>query len=152
MRRCAESPLVVVLLLSFAAFSNESKLIAIIEEGIAMAAPIVFFDIAGSNDSQLREFYSDIFGWSFSKQSQTTVDVIAPLEGAIRKDPSGKRIYIGVENVTDTLQKIVEYGGSVDAPRFEVPGMVVLGLFKDPAGNEMGLVEIDGEKQLLSQR
>ncbi len=111
-----------------------------------MAAPIVFFDIAGSNDSQLRTFYSDIFGWKFSKRSHTSVNVITPLEGAIRKDPSEKRIYIGVENVTDTLQKIEEYGGNVDAPRFEVPGIVVLGLFKDPAGNEMGLVEMDGEK------
>ena len=111
-----------------------------------MAAPIVFFDIAGANDSQLRTFYSDIFGWRFSKQSQTTVDVITPFGGAIRKDPSEKRIYIGVENVTDTLQEIVNCGGSVDAPRFEVPGVVVLGLFKDPAGNEMGLVEMDGGK------
>ena len=111
-----------------------------------MAAPIVFFDIAGSNDSQLRTFYSGIFGWSFTKQSKTTVDVITPLEGAIRKDTTEKRLYIGVENVTDTLKKIAEYGGTVDAQRFKVAGVVILGLFKDPAGNEMGLVEMVGEK------
>ena len=29
--------------------------------------------------------------------------------------------------------------------RFEVPGVVVLGLFKDPAGNPLGLVEMDGD-------
>ena len=40
------------------------------------------------------------------------------------------------------LAQIKASGGSVDVPRFEVPGVVVLGLFKDPAGNEMGLVEI----------
>ena len=90
-----------------------------------MAAPIVFFYIAGTDDSQLRRFYSDIFAWNFSQQGQTTVDVITPLEGAIRKDPSEKRIYIGVEKVTDTLKKIVECDGSVDAPRFEVAGVDV---------------------------
>ncbi|MEM9404002.1 MAG: hypothetical protein AAGA44_16140 [Pseudomonadota bacterium] len=40
---------------------------------------------------------------------------------------------------------IEEAGGSIDAPRFEVPGVVVLGLFRDPAGNPMGLVEMDGD-------
>ena len=44
---------------------------------------------------------------------------------------------------------IESYGGSIDATRFEVPGVVVLGLFKDPAGNEMGLVEMDGDKHKI---
>jgi hypothetical protein len=30
--------------------------------------------------------------------------------------------------------------------RFEVPGVVVLGLFKDPDGNPMGLVEMENGK------
>jgi hypothetical protein len=30
----------------------------------------------------------------------------------------------------------------VVAPRFAAPGVVILGLFTDPAGNRMGLVEI----------
>lgn len=111
-----------------------------------MASPIIFFDIAGHDDNQLREFYSKIFGWEFSAQSQTKVDVITPLEGAIRRDPSEKRIYIGVPDVTETLAQVEANGGTIDTPRFEVPGVVLLGLFKDPAGNEMGLVEMEGDK------
>ena len=110
-----------------------------------MASPIVFFDIAGPDDQQLRTFYSKIFGWEFDEASEFTVNVVSPLEAAIRKDPTEKRIYIGVSDVTATLSTIKENGGSVDTPRFEVPGTVVLGLFKDPAGNEMGLVEMDGD-------
>jgi hypothetical protein len=35
------------------------------------------------------------------------------------------------------------------APRFEVPGVVVLGLFRDPAGNPMTLVEMhDGRPKI----
>lgn len=109
-----------------------------------MNSPIVFFDIAGPDDRQLRDFYSTIFGWKFDEKSQCTVNIVAPLDGAIRKDPAEKRIYIGVPDVAETLNSVEINGGSVDTPRFEVPGTVVLGLFKDPAGNAMGLVEMDG--------
>jgi hypothetical protein len=61
----------------------------------------------------------------------------------IRPDPTEKRIYIGVDDVARTLAEIAERGGTIDAPRFEVPGVVVLGLFTDPAGNPMALVEME---------
>lgn len=35
-------------------------------------------------------------------------------------------------------------------PRFEVKGVVILGLFTDPAGNGMGLVEMTGGKPKIS--
>ena len=72
--------------------------------------------------------------------------VVSPLPGLIRPDPAEKRIYIGVEDIAAKLEEIVERGGLVDAPRFEVPGVVVLGLFKDPAGNPMALVEMENGK------
>ena len=34
-------------------------------------------------------------------------------------------------------------------PRFAVKGVVVLGLFKDPAGNTMGLVETKDGKPVI---
>lgn len=72
------------------------------------------------------------------------------LTGTIRKDPSEKVFYIGVEDVSSKLAEVVERGGSIDRPRFEVPGVVVLGLFKDPAGNRVGLVKmVEGLTRLL---
>ena len=44
------------------------------------------------------------------------------------------------------LAKVVANGGKVVFPRTPVPGVVVVGLFTDPAGNRMGLVEMDGDK------
>jgi len=111
-----------------------------------MSSPIVFFDIAGHDDQQLRTFYSKIFGWEFDEASQFTVNVVTPLGAAVRKDPTEKRIYIGVTDINESLSLVEEYGGSVDQSRFEVPGVVILGLFRDPAGNEMGLVEMEGDK------
>lgn len=110
-----------------------------------MAQPIVFFDVAGPDDTALKSFYSSIFGWELDQSGQFSVPVTTPIDGAIRKDPAEKRIYVGVPDITAALNRIEQSGGSVDAPRFEVPGVVVLGLFRDPAGNPMGLVEMNGD-------
>ena len=109
-------------------------------------APIVFFDIAGPEAEVLRSFYSVVFDWEVDGDMKLSVPARNPLKGAIREDPPEKRMYIGVENIAATLEEIVKNGGSVDAERFEVPGVVVLGLFRDPAGNPLGLVEMqDGQ-------
>ncbi|MEL7058699.1 MAG: VOC family protein [Acidobacteriota bacterium] len=107
--------------------------------------PIVFFDIAGSDTSALQAFYASVFGWTADDQGQINVPALTPISGAFREDPPEMRLYLGVPDVTEALESIVTHGGSVDAPRFEVPGVVILGLFRDPAGNPMGLVEMDGE-------
>ena len=72
------------------------------------------------------------------------------LFGTLRTDPAAKVIYIGVPDVAATLKEIAASGGKIVAPRFEVKGVVVLGLFDDPAGNTMGLVELtaDGKTRI----
>lgn len=110
-----------------------------------MAQPIVFFDIAGLDDEVLKSFYSSVFGWELDQAGRFAVPVATPIKGAVRKDPTEQRIYLGVPDVTACLSLIEQSGGTVDEPRFEVPGVVVLGLFRDPAGNPMGLVEMDGD-------
>ena len=111
-----------------------------------MAQPIVFIDLAGPDDAALGAFYSAVFGWDLDEAGKFAAPVATPLHGAIRKDPAEHRLYIGVDDVDACLSLVEESGGSVDTPRFEVPGVVVLGLFRDPAGNPMGLVEMDGNR------
>lgn len=114
-----------------------------------MPAPIVFFDFAGPDSAALKEFYSSLFGWDFSPQNQVSVPIASAttspptLMGAIRQDPTENMLYIGVDDITATLDEIVEKGGEINQPRFEVPGVVVLGIFKDPAGTRVGLVEME---------
>ncbi|MDH3337450.1 MAG: hypothetical protein OER22_00050 [Gammaproteobacteria bacterium] len=109
-----------------------------------MAQPIVFFDIAGPDELALGRFYSSVFGWELDDTGQFGIPVATPIKGAIRKDPTEQRIYVGVPDVSACLSLIEQSGGTIDVPRFEVPGVVVLGLFRDPAGNPMGLVEMHG--------
>lgn len=108
-------------------------------------APIVFFDIAAPSLAQQSEFYSAVFDWEIDQTGSVQVPFVGnpSVHGTLRADPIEKLFYMGVDDVAATLDKIVAAGGTVDQPRFEVPGVVVLGLFKDPAGNRLGLVEME---------
>jgi len=115
-----------------------------------MTAPIVFIDFAGPDDKKLRAFYMNVFGWKFDAKGMVDLHFPSPsINGAVRKDPAEKRVYLGVPDVTNALASIEAHGGSIDQPRFEVPGVVILGLFRDPAANPMGLVEMDGDQRRI---
>ena len=67
------------------------------------------------------------------------------LKGTLRQDPPETLIYLGVPDIDAALKKIVASGGSVVMPRMVIPKVVTLAIFKDPAGNRMGLVEMSAQ-------
>jgi hypothetical protein len=118
----------------------------------AAPAPVVFFDIAAPALPSQAAFYHDIFDWTIRPDGGFSVPVASPLPGNLRVESASQGpvtervVYIGVPDINATLAKIVAHGGSIVFPRQVVPGIVILALFKDPAGNRMGLVEMDGSK------
>jgi predicted enzyme related to lactoylglutathione lyase len=115
-------------------------------------APVVFFDIAGPDLKSQAEFYRTVFGWEVRPDGGFSVPVASPLPGNLRVEPSSQGpviervVYVGVPDVTAALAKVVAHGGKVVFGRTVVPGAVVVGLFTDPAGNRMGLVEMEGDR------
>lgn len=110
-------------------------------------APIVFFDIAGPDSAAQQAFYATVFGWESDAGGNLEVPVPSTrLKGLLRKDPADCMLYFGVPDVAATLARIKAAGGMVEMGRTEVKGVVVLGLFADPAGNHLGVVEMDGDK------
>ena len=109
-------------------------------------APVVFFSIFGPNGSELQRFYAEVFDWKVPASGDVTTTVTPPLGGTIAQGAAETIIYVGVPDVTATLQKVVARAGTIRYPRFEVPGRVILGVFKDPAGNSVGLVEMENGK------
>jgi predicted enzyme related to lactoylglutathione lyase len=115
----------------------------------AAPAPIVFFDIAGPDLPSQAAFYKTVFGWDAAAGGRLMVPSTAPLPGLLRvEDPSlgpvaERVIYVGVPDINATLETVKAHGGSVVFGRTVAPGVVILALFKDPAGNRMGLVELD---------
>jgi predicted enzyme related to lactoylglutathione lyase len=109
-------------------------------------APIVFFTIFGPQGEQLQQFYSGLFEWKIAPNGDVTTAVSSPLPASIGKGEAETIVYVGVDDITATLAKVKERGGTVRFSRFEVPGRVVLAVFKDPAGNSVGLVELENGK------
>jgi predicted enzyme related to lactoylglutathione lyase len=106
-----------------------------------MSAPIVFFDIAGPDAGQLKDFYASVLGWKIDAAFAIDGQSTGGLRGTLRQDPAEKILYFGTADIEAMLKTIVNAGGTVDVPRMVVPGVVTFALFRDPAGNRMGLVE-----------
>jgi predicted enzyme related to lactoylglutathione lyase len=120
--------------------------IAIAQTPAATGAPVVFFSIFGPNSAELQRFYATVFEWQVPPSGDVTASVKPPLPGSIAAGMAETMIYVGVADVTATLKVVVANGGTIRFPRLEVPGRVVLGAFKDPAGNSIGLVEMENGK------
>lgn len=116
---------------------------------MAAPAPIVFFDIAGPDLASQTAFYKAIFGWDAGPTGGLTVPSVSPLPGNLRVEPPSQGpiaervLYVGVPDINATLEAVKAHGGQVVFGRTVAPGVVILALFKDPAGNRMGLVELD---------
>jgi predicted enzyme related to lactoylglutathione lyase len=120
--------------------------IAVAQAATGTGAPVVFFSLFGPNGSDLQRFYAEVFDWKVAGSGDVAATVTPPLTGTIGQGAPETIIYVGVADVTATLQKVVARGGTIRYPRFEVPGRVILGVFKDPAGNSVGLVEMENGK------
>jgi predicted enzyme related to lactoylglutathione lyase len=103
----------------------------------AAAAPIVFFDIAGPDAAKLKDFYSANFGWDIAPSNLIKTP---NLDGTLRQDPPEKILYIGVADLDAAMAKVKATGGTVETPKLPLPDGGQFVLFRDPAGNRMGLV------------
>jgi predicted enzyme related to lactoylglutathione lyase len=99
-------------------------------------------------------FYRDVFGWTIRKRGDGHTafdDAVEEVSGAwvTGRPPSpepGLLLYVWVDSVADTIDKVVAHGGEIlqpigaDAPeitaRFRDPAGNVLGLYQEPASEE----------------
>jgi predicted enzyme related to lactoylglutathione lyase len=120
-----------------------------------MGQPVVHFEIVGKDPEKLRSYYGELFGWQIDANNPMNYGMV-PREGNTGPDgigigggigpgpegyPGHVTFYVAVPSVEDALQKAEQLGGTrVMGP--ERPGdMVTIGLFKDPEGHTIGLVE-----------
>ncbi len=111
---------------------------------------VVHWELMGPDGDKLTTFYSDLFGWKpeavpgFDGYNMIDAEQTG-IGGAVGQGnehmPQYQTIYIEVESVDEHLAKAAGSGGAIVMPRTEVPGTVTFGLFTDPAGNLVGVVE-----------
>lgn len=116
-----------------------------------------YFEIQADDPNRAISFYSDVFGWKFTKVEGLPVaywqiDMNGGRGGLLQrpaKTPptnSGTNAYVcsmEVENFDVTAKKITEQGGIVAMPKFPVPGKCWQGYFLDTESNIFGIFEVD---------
>lgn len=114
--------------------------------------PIVHFELMGPDGNAQKAFYGGIFDWEFqSAEGFEGYHLVSTGEGNIggavgqgsEEMPSYVTFYVQVGSIDAVLAQVEAAGGATVAPRTEIPGTVTFGLFTDPAGNLVGLVEED---------
>lgn len=114
-----------------------------------MAHPVMWFEVLGADGGKLRQFYGDLFGWTFDVLPQIDYGVAKTgdtrgVMGGVGKTFPGTRswvtFYTETPDVTASLAKAEALGGRVIAPRTVLPGAII-GVFEDPEGHVLGLVE-----------
>lgn len=115
-----------------------------------MAAPVVHFEIMGKDGKSLQDFYGKLFDWKVNADNEMGYGLVeAAGEGSIgggiastqEGQPGYVTVYAAVPDITATLKKVAELGGTTVVERTVIPDMVTFALFSDPQGNIVGLVE-----------
>ena len=117
-----------------------------------MGYPVVHFEINTSRAPALAEFYANAFDWEMHEDGSDYTQIRtngscagtgAPgIDGGIGpSDPDDDFVtfYVQVPDVAKALDHVVALGAEIDMPATEA-GRVTIGIFRDPAGNRVGLV------------
>lgn len=111
-----------------------------------MARPVVHAEIRSSDPDAAREFFGNLFGWTYSEGAfpgYSFVDTgaeggpptaIGPVQGGAEC----VLFFVGVDDVTATLQQAEELGGRIVQPAQAVPG-VTFGVLADRQGQMVGV-------------
>ena len=123
-----------------------------------MGQPVVHFEILGKDADRTQSYYSELFGWEIEalgfenptqyglvqRDGNTNADGIG-VGGGIGGAPDGYAghvtFYVEVADVEAALTKAESLGGARMMGPDQVPGGPVIGLFKDPDGNTVGVVQ-----------
>ena len=113
-----------------------------------MKNPVVHFEImsAPGGAQALRQFYADTFGWQYNvvPEDYALVDYTEGergIGGAVIEGKSANVVIsIEVPDVAAALEQAKANGAEIIEEETVIPGMVTYGIFRDPAGNAMGVV------------
>lgn len=123
-----------------------------------MANPVVHFEIIGKDPERLRNYFGELFGWSFDSSSPVAeavselsnygfVDRVTTPDGTGIPGgvgggagyPAHVLFYVGVPDVEAALREAERLGGKRRLGPERAPTGLVIGHFTDPEGNLIGV-------------
>jgi uncharacterized protein len=116
------------------------------DAGLASPGGITYLHIPATDVRQSAAFYRDVFGWQINNPDSSRPSFDTPgghLSGAWISDhlavtEPGLLPYIYVDQVEDTIARIIAHGGEIVTSPFP-EGLLTVATFRDPAGNIIGL-------------
>jgi predicted enzyme related to lactoylglutathione lyase len=120
-----------------------------------MGQPVVHFEVIGRDGAALRSFYSALFGWEIDADNPMSYGIVprdgnvsadgVGIGGGVGQSPEGYSghvtFYVEVPDVEAALATAESLGGSRMMGPDEVMEGLVIGLFNDPEGHTIGVVE-----------
>lgn len=116
-----------------------------------MKHPVVWFEINGRDGEALQAFYRELFGWKIDADNPMKYGMVEAekgrgIPGGVGEKPEagpgpGVTFYVSTTSIDASLADAEARGATVLMPRTELPGGTILGMFADPQGNPIGLVE-----------
>jgi predicted enzyme related to lactoylglutathione lyase len=119
---------------------------------------ICWRELATHDLSAAKSFYSDLFGWDLEKSKVSTAADYFEIHsgGAVvggmmeiteawgeNPPPSHWTSYVAVASVDETVQKILENGGSIRVPPFDAPGVGRMSMVVDPSGAGFSVIQFE---------
>jgi predicted enzyme related to lactoylglutathione lyase len=109
---------------------------------------ICYIEIPATDVARSAEFYERSFGWSLRKRGDGTTafdDGVGQVSGTwvTGRSPAttlGLMVYIMVDSVEATMEKVVAAGGEITQP-IGADAPEITARFRDPAGNVLGLYQ-----------
>src|SRR5712692_7762906 len=109
---------------------------------------ICYIEMPATDIARSAEFYKRVFGWNIRKRDNGSTafdDATGQVSGSwvLRRAPAaqpGLLVYVMVDSVAATLEKIVASGGEIVQP-IGADAPEITARFRDPAGNVIGLYQ-----------
>lgn len=94
-----------------------------------MANPICHWELMVHDPARARQFYGRVFDWRFDSSAfseYTTIDTGGGIAGGMMTKPPASpvaalHVYFQVNDIAETLRRVVEAGGTVIVPKTEIP-------------------------------
>jgi uncharacterized protein len=126
-----------------------------------MANPITWFEIIGKDSEQLQKFYRDVFNWKLAPPvkemgNYSLVEGFQPgIGGGVggsENDQGRITIYVEVDDPQKYLNKAVAGGAVLLMPVTTVTPTTTIAMFRDPAGNTMGILKANPRSPAAATR
>jgi hypothetical protein len=120
-----------------------------------MGQPVVHFEVTGKDGEKLQSYYSELFDWDIDSNNDMGYGVVqrdgntnadgVGIGGGIARGPEGYEghvtFYVEVPDAEAALAKAESLGGTRMMGPEEVMEGLVIGLFTDPEGHVIGVMQ-----------